>query len=236
MALRAQGVMMDLPQFAVKTEPVTGTARLRAWADMWFKDHGFIRDIYLNLHQISDKAWRSAQPGPNHMARLADKGIRTIVNLRGRRDTCGSYILEREAAQAAGLILVDFPLRSRSAWEKPTILAAADLFPQLTYPILFHCKSGADRAGMMSTLYLYLHEGVALEQALDQMSLRYGHVAMGPTGIIDDFYRAYLTYRAHTPIAFLDWVRDVYDPVALNAQFKGTRLGRVLVDQVLRRE
>ncbi len=227
---------MDLPQTAESPKPVTGMERLRAYADMWLVDHGFIRDIYLNLHQISEKAWRSAQPGPNHMDRIASKGIKTIVNLRGRRDTCGSYILEREAAQAAGLTLVDFPLRSRSAWEKPTILAAAELFKTLTYPVLFHCKSGADRAGMMSTLYLFLHEGVRLNEAMGQLSLGYGHVKWGPTGIIDRFYESYMAYNAATPIAFEDWVRTVYDPVALNRDFKASTAGRLLVDTILRRE
>jgi protein tyrosine/serine phosphatase len=27
----------------------------------------------------------------------------------------------------------------------------------LEYPVLFHCKSGADRAGMMAALFLVLH-------------------------------------------------------------------------------
>ncbi len=227
---------MDLPQIAQPVPPVEGLGRLRAMADMWLKDHGFIRDIYLNLHQISPNAWRSAQPGPNHMARIADKGIRTIVNLRGRRDTCGSYILERESALAAGLTLVDFPLRSRSAWDRPTIMAAADLFPKLAYPVLFHCKSGADRAGMMSTLYLFLHEGVPLDQAMAQLSLAYGHVKWGPTGIIDRFYDDYRQFNARTPIGFLDWVENHYDPDALNQSFKSTALGRLIVDSLLRRE
>ena len=227
---------MDLPHIAEIPKPVAGRERLRAFADMWLVDHGFIRDIYLNLHQISPNAWRSAQPGPNHMARIAAKGIKTIVNLRGRRDTCGSYILEREAAAKAGLILVDFPLRSRSAWDKPTLIAATELFEKLTYPVLFHCKSGADRAGMMATLYLFLHEGYPLEQAMDQLSWRYGHIKWGPTGIIDYFYESYLSFTADTPMAFRDWVAAVYDTAQMNASFKSSRLGQLIVDKILRRE
>lgn len=239
---------MDLPSLSDAAPPTRGLARVRAYADMWLKDHGFIRDLYFNLHRISDKAWRSAQPGPRQIGRVRDLGIRTIVNLRGRRDTCGSYILEREAAAAAGLTLVDFPLRSRSAWEKPTLHAAARLFDTLEYPVLFHCKSGADRAGMMATLYLFLHEGLALETAMGQMSLRFGHVKWGPTGIIDHFYEAYAAHArareaagdraidADPRAAFLAWVDQDYDPAALNAAFKSTGLGKVLVDDILRRE
>ena len=31
--------------------------------------------------------------------------------------------------------------------------------------MLMHCKSGADRAGLMSVLYRHLHEGVPIEEA-----------------------------------------------------------------------
>src|SRR5215469_3458217 len=68
------------------------------WADMMFVDHGFIRLAYLNLHAVSPKMWRSAQPGPTAIHQLARRGIKSILNLRGER-TCGSYILERRACQ-----------------------------------------------------------------------------------------------------------------------------------------
>ena len=227
---------MDLPIVAATPDPIAGRARLRALADMWFVDHGFIRDIYLNLHRISDKAWRSAQPGPNHWRRLKKLGIRTVVNLRGRRDTCGSYILEREGAAKAGLTLIDFPIRSRGALEKPTLKAAAELFPRLDYPVLFHCKSGADRAGMMATLYLHLHERVPLERAMDQLSLRFGHVKWAKTGVIDHFFARYRDHARRETMPLMEWVDKVYDRAEMDASFHENRFARFSVDVVLRRE
>jgi protein tyrosine/serine phosphatase len=227
---------LDLPSLPNPAPPLGGRARLRAGLDMWLVDHGFIRDIYANRHQFAPNVWRSAQPGPNHLRWAKARGIRTIVNLRGRRDNCGSYILEREACEKLGLTLVDFPIRSRGALERPTILAAAALFARLEHPVLFHCKSGADRAGMMATLYLFLHEGVPLRQAMRQLSLRYGHVKQAKTGIIDHFFETYLEAAAREPIPFLDWVETRYDPKALTQSFRENRLARILVDKVLRRE
>jgi protein tyrosine/serine phosphatase len=203
---------------------------------MWLVDHGFIRDIYWNAHRISARAWRSAQPSPRHLRRARDMGVRTIVNLRGRRDNCGSYVLERAACERLGLTLVNFPIRSRGALARETILAAADLFPTLEYPVLFHCKSGADRAGFMAVLYQFLHEGVPLDSATRQLSLRFGHVKQAKTGVIDHFFATYAKVSKETGIAFRDWVSTVYDPQALEAEFRENRLAKLLVDRILRRE
>lgn len=228
--------MLDLPSLAPPAPPLTPRDRLRAVYSMWLVDHGFIRDIYCNIHRISDRAWRSAQPSPRHLRWAKDNGIKTVVNLRGRRDTCGSYILERAACERLGLKLVNFPIRSRGALQRETILAALDLFPQLDYPVLFHCKSGADRAGFMSALYEFYHEGVPLDRALKHLSLRYGHVKQAKTGVIDHFFATYARAHKATGIGFRDWVATVYEADALNADFRENRFARLLVDRVLKRE
>ena len=39
-----------------------------------------------------------------------------------------------------------------------------------------HCKSGADRAGLMSALYLILNQNVPVDKAKDQLSFKYLHL------------------------------------------------------------
>ncbi len=235
--------MVDLPSFAGPPPAMTAQERRRAWRSMWLVDHGFIRDIYCNVHPVTDRVWRSAQPGPRQLQQAKAKGIKTILNLRGRRDNCGSYILEREACHKLGLKLVDFPIRSRGALEIATIKAAAALFPQLEYPVLLHCKSGADRAGMMATLYLFLHEGRPLREAVRQLSLYYGHVKQAKTGVIDYLFETYLIdTEGKPPIMadpaqnFLHWIETRYDPKELNRSFKENRFAKFFVDSVLKRE
>ena len=56
--------------------------------------------------------------------------------------------------------------------DKETVHAMANVFEHLEYPVLMHCKSGADRAGLMSVLYSHLHKGEPIEVAIRQLSLR----------------------------------------------------------------
>jgi protein tyrosine/serine phosphatase len=217
-----------------------GWVRARLWrpasyADMLLVDHGIFRLLYLNLHEVSPVAFRSAQPAPYQIRRLARSGIRTIVNLRGAR-VCGSYWLERQACAKAGIKLVDFTIFSRGAPSKESIHAAAELFRTAEYPILMHCKSGADRAGLMSALYKHLHEGAPIEVAKQQLALRYGHVRQADTGVLDYFFERYLADASTRPMTFLEWVDTVYDPEELKASFRSKGWANRLVNTILKRE
>jgi protein tyrosine/serine phosphatase len=229
---------MDLPTLALPSSELTKRERLRAFLDMWLVDHGFIRDIYCNIHPIADGVWRSAQPAPRHLRWAKRQGIRTILNLRGRRDTCGSYILEREACHDLGLTLVDFPIRSRSPLDKETLHAAGRLFAEIEYPMLMHCKSGADRAGFMAALFLFLHRGVPLGEAMrEHLSLRYGHMKQAKTGVIDFFFERFLAETDEaTPAGFFRWVDARYDRNQLEAEFHEDWLAGIVINFILRRE
>jgi protein tyrosine/serine phosphatase len=202
---------------------------------MLFIDHGIFRLFYLNKHRLGKDAWRAAQPAPHNIRRLARQGVRTIVNLRGERD-CGSYYLEQEQCERLGIKLIDFKVRSRQAPTAEQINAAKELFDSVEYPMLMHCKSGADRVGLMSVLYLYLKEAVPLAEAKQQLSLRFGHFSQADTGVLDRVFDSYLEDNARQPIPFLEWVDTVYDPVELKRSFRASGWARRLVDHVLRRE
>jgi protein tyrosine/serine phosphatase len=205
------------------------------YLDMLLVDHGIFRLAYLNCHRISDKAWRSAQPAPHHIRRFARAGIRTVVNLRGPRD-CGSYAMEQEACARHGLKLVNFQIRSRAAPTREELKAAKELFDGLEYPILMHCKSGADRAGIMSVLYRFLHEGVPLIEAKNELSLKYGHFRQADTGILDTFFDKYLEDTRSTPMPFFEWVDTLYNPDDLKRTFRAKGWANRIVDSILRRE
>jgi protein tyrosine/serine phosphatase len=205
------------------------------YADMLLVDHGVFRLFYLNRHRLGAQAWRSAQPAPHQIARIAALGVRTVVNLRGPR-VCGSYWLEQRACAHHGMKLVDFQVRSRAAPSRDEIRAARNLLESVDYPILMHCKSGADRAGLMSVLYRIVHEGAPVAEAKAELGLRYGHIRHADTGILDYFFERYLADNARSPMSFFDWVERVYDPDELKASFKASRWASFLTNSVLRRE
>jgi len=205
------------------------------YLDMLIVDHGIFRIVYPNKHRLSAKAWRSAQLAPYQIRRLARDGVKTIVNLRGPR-VCGSYWLRQKGRSDAGLRLVNFVVRSRAAPSREEIRGAKALFESVEYPILMHCKSGADRVGLMSVLYRHFHEGVPIETARTELSLRYGHFKQADTGVLDYFFERYLADTAGRPMPFMDWVETVYDPDELKATFRAKGWANRIVDTVLRRE
>ncbi|MGH7002885.1 MAG: fused DSP-PTPase phosphatase/NAD kinase-like protein [Alphaproteobacteria bacterium] len=209
--------------------------RIRAYWDMVMVDHGIFRLIWTNGARVSAKLRRSNHPMPYRIGWLKRRGIQTIVNLRGRNDS-GWYVLEAEACRKHGIELVDFPTKSRDTPAKEMIHGAKRLFDTIRYPALMHCKSGADRAGLMGVLYRLLHEGRPIEEALEQLHWRYGHIRQAKVGIIDYFFEQYRAYDAKTPTPFLDWVDTIYDPKSVKDSFMTQWWANLVVDKILRRE
>ena len=162
-------------------------------------------------------------------------GVRTIVNLRGERD-CGAFRLQVAACRRYGIGLEELVVKSRAAPTREQVHEAKALFERIEHPILLHCKSGADRAGLASALYLILKENMPVEQAMGQLSVRYGHFKQADTGIIDAFFQRYIADNRVRPMPFLEWVDTVYDPGALLRAFKAGRWANLVVNSVLRRE
>lgn len=220
----------------------TPQGRKRAWRALMLGDHGFLRKIYDNTHEVADgKLWRTYQPSPADLKRWKERGVKTVVNLRGDRPS-GFYFLEEDACQSLGLEFVTFRVYSRDAPSKEILHGARELFQRISYPAIMHCKSGADRAGLMATLFLFFQEGVPLDKAMDQLSFRYGHVKQGKTGVIDYALQQYLDYACanqkslSSTTDFFDWVDTVYSPEETKKAFLTSWWGNFLTETVLRRE
>lgn len=225
-----EGVADAAPDWVRRSfAPVVG------YADMLLVDHGIFRLAYLNRHRLGVQAWRSAQPAPHQIAAIKRLGVRTVLNLRGAR-YCGSYWLEQRACARLGIKLVDFQIRSRAAPSKEEILGARDVLQQAEYPILLHCKSGADRAGLMSALYMIVHEQRPVAEAKKQLALKFGHIRQSDTGILDYFFERYIDDNAKEAIGFFEWVETRYDPDELKRAFHAQGWANVITNKLLRRE
>lgn len=204
------------------------------WWDLYAKDHHFLRTRWRNLHQLDEMMWRSNQPSPKQVAQIAKMGIKNIVNLRGARQV-GTWQLEAEACAAHNIRLYDFTARSRAAPDKQMLFDARELFASLEGPSLMHCKSGADRAGLMAALYMLVVKSVGARTALEQLSFKYLHVKQAKTGLLDAFLSAYIPYE-DKGMPFYQWVEEIYDPVALQESFMTKGWANRLVDDILKRE
>ena len=164
--------------------------------------------------------------------------MRRTVRRRSRRPASGIATARfvRAACRRLGLTLVDFVVRSRAAPSLMELRGAKELFERLDYPVLMHCKSGSDRAGLMSVLYMHFVEGQPIEEAIGQLSWRYGHIKQADTGVIDHFFQSYIEANRAQPIDFWNWVETAYRPSAVERSFKANQFATRIVGTVLRRE
>lgn len=206
-----------------------------AWCDSLFVDHALFRLVWTNLAEvIPGKVWRCNHPTPRRLQKLQRRfHIKTLVNLRGHRQ-CGSDALSRRASARLGLTHLDMAFESRGAPHRERILRFADMYRTLDFPMVMHCKSGADRAGLASGLVILFEGGTAAE-ALQHLHWRFGHFNRSRTGILDAFFLRYQS-EAEGRTPFIQWVRDVYDEDRLRADFKAGTLSSFLNDRVLHRE
>jgi protein tyrosine/serine phosphatase len=210
--------------------------RLRAYLDYLWTDHAYLRLGFSNAHWISEELLRTNQPWPHQLKAWKARGIRTVVNLRGGFET-SFHALEKDACARHGLTLVDFVITSREVPSRERVIGAKRLFETLQYPALMHCKSGADRVGIMSVFYMHFRRGKTIREALEQLHLRYGHVKQGKTGVLDYTFERYLTEGEPAGLSFLEWVKSpMYDPAGMKSQFRAEMWGRLLTEGLLRRE
>lgn len=209
--------------------------RKQARREALWHDHGFLRLWFHNFHDLGGGMYRSVQPNQKRITYLADQGFKTIINLRGE-SPLGFYALEQEACQKHGIALVNFRMYSRDVHTVARLKGARDLMQRIEYPALMHCKSGADRTGIMGVLFRHFIMGDSIEEAVEQLSWRYGHIKQGKTGLLDYFFAKYIAYNAKIPLPFLEWAETVYDPVQLKAEFKSGGFGDLMTERILRRE
>lgn len=115
------------------------------------------------LNPLNEWLYRGVQPKEGDFVTLKRKGIRTVVNFRNEP---GWIEWEKEKVEALGMKYVSLPWTITKS-VKPELL---DQFfevlgdPQ-NRPVLFHCKHGRDRTGVMATLALMRYEKLSLEEA-----------------------------------------------------------------------
>lgn len=213
--------------------------RFIAWLHLHWVDHGIIRLLYNNFYQVLPGVYRCSQPSPSQIKRYHQRyGIKTIINLRGENEDTSFWLFEKETCEQLGITMIDHRLYSRDLPTKEAIHATKTLLEQVEYPILFHCKSGADRAGLMATLARIFIAHHPVEQAIEELDWYYGHFKFAKTGMIDFFFAAYLADQHQTtqPQSFLDWVDHHYQYDKLEASFHSRWWANLLTDTLLHRE
>ncbi len=104
-------------------------------------------------------------------------------------------------------------------WTATRFLQLFEIFDRIEKPFVMHCKSGADRAGLASALWLLDKEGASIAQAKKMLSLKYAHLKNTKTGVLDHLLDIYEADTAAAPMPVRQWFAERYDPAAITASF-----------------
>jgi len=170
-----------------------------------------------NFHSVTPgQFYRSSQPSPDRLAHLIRAhGIRTVVNLRGSCAAFDWYLQECRASAELDVCQEDLCFSAGRLPAVTEIRRLVEVLDRSERPLLFHCQRGADRTGLASAVALLLYADVSYEEARRQLSLRYGHVAIGRPANLDrffDLYQAWLQREGlpHSRATFRRWVEVAY--------------------------
>lgn len=183
-----------------------------------------------NRHAVvPGRVYRCAQPsGEDLRDVIQETGARTVINLRGTSRHLDDpknawYKAEVETTHDLNVSQEDITLSARLLPPPNELRRLIEVLDRTEYPVVLHCKQGADRTGLAAGVYLLLHTDATPAQARRQLWPRYGHVSLGPTARIDDFfdlYEAWLAEQgaAHSPEKFRFWAAAVYTPGVAQSQ------------------
>mgnify|MGYP003915253353 FL=1 len=181
-------------------------------------DHGILRYRWHNFAEIAPGIYRSNHPNHERFEAYHDLGVKTVLNLRGKTHHA-HYYFEVESCEKLGMTLIDIPMSARKVPTVDVLMQVMDTLEKLDTPTLMHCKSGADRTGLVSAIYLLHILGKPVEEAREMLSIRFVHLNFTKTGILDYVIDMYARRVAQGQISFKDWVVNEYDPMAARAEF-----------------
>lgn len=166
---------------------------------------------------VPGKVYRSAQlTGRNLDTVLDSNKIQTVINLRGESSDAEWYRSEVESCEKRQIEHINVALSAVRLPPPEELRKLLEAFDSAAYPVLFHCRGGADRSGLAGVLYVHLYEKAPLKEALaSQLTWRYGHVsgryggvAIGQAYPMDDFFTLYRQNSDGLPLR--TWIETRY--------------------------
>ncbi|WP_448148557.1 fused DSP-PTPase phosphatase/NAD kinase-like protein [Labrys miyagiensis] len=116
-----------------------------------------------NLHRVTPRFYRSAQPTEEGFANLHNLGVKSVVSLR-------AFHADDVLAGGNHLILTRIPIHTWNIEDDEVIGALRALVQAQKHgPVLLHCQHGADRTGLISALYRVIFQGWSKSDALAEM-------------------------------------------------------------------
>ncbi len=183
-----------------------------------------------NVHTVvPGRVYRSGQLSAGDLRQFIQaNGIRTVVNLRGHCPWMEWYQDESRTNHNLNVAQEDITLSANRLPAPSEIRRLIEVLDNTEYPIVMHCRQGADRTGLASAIYMLLLTNADYAVARRQCGPRYAHVPVLSTVNMDRFfdqYEEWLRNRslAHAPEHFRRWALNDYraDPAPARIQLLG---------------
>lgn len=173
-------------------------------------------DILYNFHWVvPGEAARAMQAWAGRLGPfLKARGIKAIINLRGRNDDLSWWKNETAIARAGGIAHLDAMLDSRKIPTRDMLVRLVDCFDTAPRPFLLKCSGGQDRTSFAAALYIIHRDGWgALETARKQYA-RFPYLHFPKRH--QRWLKAFLDFAASDAggLALGDWIRTRYTPDA----------------------
>jgi tyrosine-protein phosphatase SIW14 len=117
-----------------------------------------------NLGEVSPTLYRGAQPTREGFRKLADMGIRIVVDLRERH-----LEVERRQVTKLGMRFVAIPWNCFHPEDTDMARFLRLLRDNRGKKVFVHCQTGDDRTGMMIAAYRMAEEGWTAAKAMNEM-------------------------------------------------------------------
>ena len=144
-----------------------------------------------NFHPVTEgEAYRSGQINKDELEKyLKEYRIKSVLNLRGENSGADWYEDEIAICKRLSVRHYDLAMNSTGKPDPDVVSKLMTIFSEAPRPVLMHCKSGSDRTGLVAALWKSVVDGEPKSIAEKQLSIRYGHIPVGQTSVLDDFFR-----------------------------------------------
>ncbi len=143
--------------------------------------------ISQNLAVVEDgKLYRSAQMSTAELQDTIKKyGIKTVISLRGSPGKTDYYEAEAETLDHLKVNFVALDFDDNFYPLEKELRQLFLTFEKGKYPMLIHCRVGADRTGMVAALYQQVYMKKTLDESLSQLTFKNWHVPLFKPAMTD---------------------------------------------------
>ena len=178
-----------------------------------------VGDILYNFHWVvPGECARAAQAWAGRLGPFLERrGIKALINLRGRNDDLSWWKNETGATAARGIAHLDAMLDSRRLPTRTMLVRLIEAFDSAPRPFVLKCSGGQDRTSFASALYL-IHRGgwAAMAEAVAQFArFPYLHFPKKQQRWLRPFLD-FAAEEAHGK-ALAGWIAESYTPERLKA-------------------